>query len=203
MKKFFMLGLLLFIFIISGCLSIFNNSKPDQEAMQIPKSPTPTPIVNNTYHKDCVRTNTPIPGPVGEAQPNLPFVGRATSNSCLITLYVLGRGAAPSNYDVSETQRYLLAERAAIADGYRLFSEKLVGVFVDAYTRAGYYAIDYDRIHLATSSFLKGVEILHINHKKNGVCEAEMKITITREQICCYFPQVVVNRIDTCNYNRL
>ncbi len=151
-----------------------------------------------TYN--CCNNQTQIPAKeyVGKTKKDLPYVGETERNDCVITLYVTGKGAPPSDEDLSEVQRYLLAERAAIVDGYRLISEKLEGILVEAYTKVGEYAVEYDKIQVATRAFLKGVEIINIKHKSNGVCLAEMKITITRQQLCCYFPDVVVQHINTC-----
>ncbi len=136
------------------------------------------------------------PAPIGSVEKPLPHIGNNGVDNCYITLYSVGRGAPPKDSEYSEVQKYLLSERAAISDGYRILSEKLQGVFVDAYTKTADYVVNYDRIHLATSAFLKGVEILNIKHKDNGVCQVEMKITIFRDFLCCYFPKPVVQHIE-------
>jgi hypothetical protein len=130
-----------------------------------------------------------------------PLIGKSNNAGSTLTLYVTGRGAPPTDTEYSDVQKYLLAERAAIADGYRLLSEKLEGVFIEAYTKSGYYTVEYDRIHLATKAFIKGAEIVSIKHKDNGVCQAELKITVPREQLCCYFPQTIVNHVNSCFKN--
>jgi len=142
---------------------------------------------------------TPAPAaPIGKSSKSLPRIGSSSHDDCYITLYAVGRGAPPKDSEFSEVQKYLLAERAAISDGYRLLSEKLEGVFVDAYSKTSDYVVDYDRIHLATRAFLKGVEITSIKHKDNGVCQVEMKITIFRDLLCEYFPKPVVYNLKTC-----
>ena len=91
-------------------------------------------------------------------------------------IYATGRGSAPSDTSLTETQRYLLSERAAIIDGYRVLSEKLEGFLVEAFTKAGMYEVYADKITIFTQSFIKGAEIVEIKHKDNGICEAVIKI---------------------------
>ncbi len=95
----------------------------------------------------------------------------------VVTFYVIGKGLEPENA-LSKGEAVLMAERAAVADGYRQLVEKISGVYVDALTRAGYGAVDQDRIVTRTQSWLRGVEVLEIRKSEYGVTEAQMQLSI-------------------------
>ena len=98
-------------------------------------------------------------------------------------IYATGRGAPPADDSLTETQKYLLAERAAIVDGYRVLSEKLEGMLIEAFTKAGLYEVYADKITIYTQSFIKGAEIIEIKHKNSGICEAVIKISFNKNKI--------------------
>ncbi len=95
----------------------------------------------------------------------------------IVTFSVVGKGTEPESA-VTRGQAFLLAERAAILDGYRLLVEKLKGVYVDALTQAGMNAIDYDVINARAQALLRGVEITNIDHKEYGIAEANMQVRV-------------------------
>lgn len=98
-------------------------------------------------------------------------------NQKIVTFSVIGKGTEPEAA-VTKGQAFLLAERAAILDGYRLLVEKLKGVYVDTLTRAGMNAIDYDVINARAHALLRGVEITNITHKEYGIAEANMQVRV-------------------------
>ena len=96
-------------------------------------------------------------------------------------IYVIGKGAAPNDENLTEVQRYLLAERAAILDGYRKLAEKLQGFIVTTLTKAGDFVINMDLVKVQTEALIKGAEIEKIEHNENGVCTAKIKIEIPKK----------------------
>ncbi len=106
----------------------------------------------------------------------------AVSKPCIKYIYVIGKGAPPSDENLSEVQRYLLAERAAIVDGYRKLAEKLEGVIVSTLTKEGNYAINMDKVKVSAEAMIKGAEIVEIDHKDNGICIAKIKIRVPTER---------------------
>ena len=72
-----------------------------------------------------------------------------------------------------------MAERAAIADGYRKLVEKVRGVFIDAYSRIGDGVIDYDIVYAETQSWIKGAEVIKMEKMENDIYEAHMRIRIS------------------------
>jgi len=95
-----------------------------------------------------------------------------------VVLRAVGKGIPPENA-VNKGQAELMAERAAIADGYRKLVEKVRGVFIDAYSRIGDGIIDYDVVYAETQSWIKGAEIIKMEKLENDIYEAHMRIRIS------------------------
>ncbi len=108
-----------------------------------------------------------------------------------IVITVTGKGAPPTEPKLSEVQKYLFAERAAVMDGYRLMAEKLQGVIINSASNSENFILKNDSIRTVTKTLLKGTKIVNILHKDNGVCEAELSIKIPECLIKNYlFPSV-------------
>ncbi|MCK5162268.1 MAG: hypothetical protein KAQ72_01055, partial [Desulfobacula sp.] len=73
--------------------------------------------------------------------------GGELDNHKVVTFFVIGKGLEPENA-FSKGEAVLMAERAAVADGYRQLVEKVRGVYVDAFMRAGRGTVDYDTIQV-------------------------------------------------------
>ncbi len=95
----------------------------------------------------------------------------------IITFRVLGKGVEPEDA-LTKGQARLMAERAAITDGYRQFVEKLSGVYVDAYTNSGYGKVDEDSLSISVQSMLRGVETTQITHDEYGIAQAAMELRV-------------------------
>lgn len=98
-------------------------------------------------------------------------------NRRTVTFNVIGKGLEPENA-VTKGEAILMAERAAIADGYRQFVEKIKGVYVDAYMKAGYRTVNEDMIKTHTQSWLRGVNVMEVRQVKHGITEAHMQLRI-------------------------
>jgi len=98
-------------------------------------------------------------------------------NQRVMTFHVTGKGLAPETA-ISKGQAVLMAERAAVADGYRQLVEKIRGVYVDAYMKSGRGAVDYEMVRTSTQSWLRGAEIDSIVHADYGITEAHMSLRI-------------------------
>lgn len=103
--------------------------------------------------------------------------GGTPSQDRIVTFTVIGKGLIPETA-INTGQGKLLAERAAISDGYRQLVEKIKGVYVDAYSQTSNGFIDYDVIRTKTQSWLRGVEIAGIEESAHGIFEATMKLRI-------------------------
>ncbi len=93
------------------------------------------------------------------------------------TIFVTGKGIADKD-DIDTTKGYLLAERAAIVDGYRLLSEKLAGILLNASSKNENYNLSSDTIMAQTQSYVRGAEIVNIIHQGNGIVEVQMKLQL-------------------------
>ncbi len=95
----------------------------------------------------------------------------------IVTFFVIGKGLEPENA-LSKGEAVLMAERAAVADGYRQLVEKVRGVYVDAFMRAGRGIINYDTIQVHTQSWLRGTEIMEISDGDYGITNVRMRLRI-------------------------
>ncbi len=112
--------------------------------------------------------------------PSGSVLGEATSTqeqNRVVTFEVIGKGVEPE-LALSKGQAVLMAERAAVADGYRQFVEKIRGVYVDAYMKAGYGAVNFEALKTSTQSWLRGVEIIEIRQGPFGIVEAHMQLKV-------------------------
>ncbi|MFH2058468.1 MAG: hypothetical protein ABIJ59_06180 [Pseudomonadota bacterium] len=95
----------------------------------------------------------------------------------VVTFFVIGKGIEPENA-YSKGEAVLMAERAAVADGYRQLVEKVRGVYVDAFMRAGRGTVDYDTIQVHTQSWLRGTEVMEISNGEYGITNVRMRLRI-------------------------
>ncbi len=94
-----------------------------------------------------------------------------------VTFFVIGKGLEPENA-LTKGEAVLMAERAAVADGYRQLAEKLRGVYIDAFMRAGRGTVDYDLIRTQTQSWLRGTEIVEFTQGRYGITKVRMRLRI-------------------------
>ncbi len=97
-----------------------------------------------------------------------------------VVVTVKGKGAPPRKKDLSDVQKYLFAERAAVLDGYRLLSERLQGVLLTSVSYSNDYTIKSDSVDVLSRVLLKGAKIISITHNENGVCEAVLKLKVPK-----------------------
>ena len=107
--------------------------------------------------------------------PDLP--GKKVDDVKSVTFRAEGKGLAPEDA-ISMGQAAILAERAAVADGYRQLAEKIRGVYVDAFMESGSGAVNYDMIRTHTQTWLRGAEIISVEEVEHGITEARMRLSI-------------------------
>lgn len=105
-----------------------------------------------------------------------PSVERAV-NQKIVTFQVTGKGLEPENA-LTKGEAILMAERAAVSDGYRQLVEKIRGVYVDAYTKAGQGTVNQDAIQVRTHSWLRGTEVMEITQGNYGITFARLRLKI-------------------------
>ncbi|SLM32986.1 conserved hypothetical protein [Desulfamplus magnetovallimortis] len=99
------------------------------------------------------------------------------SQERIVTFTVTGKGLMPETA-INTGQGRLMAERAAINDGYRQLVEKIRGVYIDAFSQTTNGIVDYDVIRTKTQSWLRGVEIIAIKESGYGIFNADMQLRI-------------------------
>ncbi len=104
-------------------------------------------------------------------------LGNKGSSQKVVKFEVIGKGLEPETA-LTRGEAVLMAERAAISDGYRQLVEKIRGVYVEAYTKSGNATVDYDLINTQTQSWLRGVKILQITQAEYGITQARMQLRI-------------------------
>jgi hypothetical protein len=103
--------------------------------------------------------------------------GGEVDDQKVVTFSVIGKGLEPEK-SLSKGEAVLMAERAAIADGYRQLVEKLRGVYVEAFLRAGRGSVDQETIQVQTQSWLRGTEIMEITQGEYGITSARLSLRI-------------------------
>ncbi len=101
----------------------------------------------------------------------------SADNHRIVTFYVTGKGLEPESA-LTKGEAVLMAERAAVADGYRQLVEKVRGVYVDAFMKAGRGTINHDAIQVHTQSWIRGTEIMEITKADYGITEARLRLRI-------------------------
>jgi hypothetical protein len=101
----------------------------------------------------------------------------STHNHRVVTFRVTGKGLEPENA-LTKGEAILMAERAAVADGYRQLVEKVRGVYVDAYMKAGRGSVNQDTIQIQTQSWLRGTEVMEITQADYGITLARLRLRI-------------------------
>ncbi|MBF0467358.1 MAG: LPP20 family lipoprotein [Desulfamplus sp.] len=101
----------------------------------------------------------------------------STSQQRIVTFDVVGKGLIPETA-INTGQGRLMAERAAINDGYRQLVEKIRGVYVDAYSQTSNGIIDYDVIRTKTQSWLRGVQVVEVKEEGYGIFNAKLQLRI-------------------------
>ncbi len=103
--------------------------------------------------------------------------GGNVDNHKVVSFYVIGKGLEPEDA-LTKGEAILMAERAAVADGYRQLVEKVRGVYVDAFMKAGRGTINHDVIQVHTQSWLRGTEIMEIAPGEYGITTARLRLRI-------------------------
>ena len=103
--------------------------------------------------------------------------GGSGGDQKVVSFFVIGKGLEPENA-LSKGEAVIMAERAAVADGYRQLVEKVRGVYVDSFMRAGRGVVDYDTIQVHTQSWLRGTEIMEISEGEYGITNVRMRLRV-------------------------
>ncbi|RJP76370.1 MAG: hypothetical protein C4522_18470 [Desulfobacteraceae bacterium] len=100
-----------------------------------------------------------------------------------ILISVRGQGIEPETG--TPQQKKLMAERAAVVDGYRKISERVAGMIIKAYSAAGYNNISEDQVTSETNAYLRGAQVNSVSFK-DGVADATVKIYMAPREFKFY-----------------
>ncbi|MFO7883908.1 MAG: hypothetical protein R6U68_03720 [Desulfobacteraceae bacterium] len=103
------------------------------------------------------------------------------SENKIVVFRVTGKGLAPETA-TSKGQALILAEKAAVADGYRMLAEKLRGVYIDAYMKTNNGVVDYEVVETQTHTWLRGAKVIDIVRSDFGITEAYMNLRVRFEK---------------------
>ncbi len=95
----------------------------------------------------------------------------------IMTVRAVGKGIPPENAR-SKAQAVLLAERAAVMDGYRNLAEKIHGLYLQAYSGMGNYSVSSDIIRAEVETWLRGAEVTDLHYGPDGLVEATMTMLV-------------------------
>lgn len=91
---------------------------------------------------------------------------------------VTGTGAAPANAGMSAGQKRLMAQRAAVVDGYRQLAESINGVQVDAETLVQNYVVESDIIKTRVSALVRGAKVGTYRYMSDGTVEVTVSLSM-------------------------
>ncbi|NWH05093.1 LPP20 family lipoprotein [Desulfobacter latus] len=103
------------------------------------------------------------------------------------TYRVIGRGIEPEKAK-TRAEGILMAERAAITDGYRQLVEKLHGIYIDSQSQMNNGSVNYSLLYSETQAWLRGAEVIEITRLSNGITEAEIILRlnfVNRANVWC------------------
>lgn len=92
------------------------------------------------------------------------------------TLTVTGSGSPPDRGPLGT--RRLLAERAAVVDGYRQLAELIHGVRVDAETVVKDFTLESDTIRTQVSALVRGAERVDTRYLADGAVEVDLQVRL-------------------------
>ena len=107
------------------------------------------------------------------------------------TIYVAGIGLAPDNPSLNIEQKKMMAERAAVVDGYRKILEKIGEIKVSSTTTVQNHITTNDTIKVKINGIVKGAKQTGVRHLKGGVAEVYMEIALGRQLYKMFKPYLV------------
>ena len=109
----------------------------------------------------------------------------------LKTIHVTGIGLAPENPNLSREQKKMMAERAAVVDGYRKILEKIGEIKVSSTTTIKNHITTNDTIEVKINGIVKGAKQTGVRHLKGGVAEVYMEVALGRQLYKMFKPYLV------------
>ena len=90
-----------------------------------------------------------------------------------IVVRVLGKGVEPSRG--TPIEKKILAERAAVMDGYRQLAERLAGMIIESRSGSKNNALTIDQVMVEASAYLRGAQVSAISYQA-GFATADIRL---------------------------
>ncbi len=90
-----------------------------------------------------------------------------------IMIRVVGKGIEPM--EGTPIQKKLMAERAAVIDGYRQLAERLAGMIIESESRVGNNSLSLDKVMIEANAYLRGAQVSTVNYQA-GFATADIKL---------------------------
>ena len=107
------------------------------------------------------------------------------------TIYVTGIGLPPDNPNLSIVQKELMAERAAVVDGYRNILEKIGEIKVTSTTTIQNRITTNDTVKVQINGIVRGAKQIGMRHLKGGAVEVYMEISLGKELYKMFKPYLI------------
>lgn len=91
------------------------------------------------------------------------------------TVRVTGTGAVSDDH-TNPGQAKIMAQRAAMVDGYRLLVEQVMGLRLTATTTVRDFVTESDEINAKVIAYIKAGQVENIRHKEDGTVEVDMSL---------------------------
>ena len=98
-----------------------------------------------------------------------------------VTIKATGEGAPPDDASMSNTQKRMLAKRAATVDGYRKLLEQTKLIQVDSETHLSDHMVTNDSLAAKVSGYIRGAKIVDYRQLEDGSAEVDMEIELGPE----------------------
>jgi len=95
-----------------------------------------------------------------------------------ITIKSTGEGVLPNDPSLTESQKKLMAKRAATVDAYRKLLERTKLIQVDSKTQLSDYMVKSDSLTAKVSGYIRGAEIVGYRQLEDGIAEVEVEIKL-------------------------
>ena len=98
-----------------------------------------------------------------------------------VTIKATGEGVEPSDSNLTNAQKRLMAKRAATVDAYRKLVEKTKLIQVDSKTLLSDYMVENDSLSAKVSGYIRGAKIEGYRWLGDGTAEVDVAINLGPE----------------------
>jgi len=130
----------------------------------------PAQFIRQYVPSQPIEPSVPVIPDVNPQQPVQPYIPEWANR----TIQVTGSGA-PADW-MPPSQSKLMAERAAKLDAYRLLTEQIMGLSLDAKTTVKDFVTEKDEIFTKTRGMIQGAQVKNVRYLPDGTVEVDMEL---------------------------